>query len=518
MSNMSRRAFMGLGVAGAAAAAMPGLCYTAVAAEDATEATPSFLVKPAEVTEFAATHEYEVVIVGAGISGTSAALTAAREGLSVAVVQDREEPYSQGNMGAALDMERTSAAGRAALISKLIELSAHRADRALLEAWADNSTAALTQMREASSAGGVDVNEDEPDADRHLVVNGYDVYLRANTYFRIGHGEVVKAVAPAAQEAGAEYFFEMPAVQLAQDAEGRVTGVVCQNAEGAYELFSASKGVVLATGCYGNNAEMVNYYCPDLNGFYPYMVGKRGDGHKMGVWAGGRIEPIGHTKMVHDARVCRADAPYLLVNYKGERCLCEGPLQGYLNNYVRGYVKESGDALVGGNLFTVTDAKWRDQAAEWAQTNPEINIRTCVVYYEGNTLEEAVAAAAADGYSIDAEQLAATVERYNELAAKGEDDDFGKAAEYLCAIDEPPFVIVPHDFGLGLSAVLGGLVVDVDGHVLAAGDDMPVEGLYAVGNCAGGFYGGADYPMDVLGLSIGRAITDGYRVGKKLAE
>ena len=49
-------------------------------------------------------------------------------------------------------------------------------------------------------------------------------------------------------------------------------------------------------------------------------------------------------------------------------------------------------------------------------------------------------------------------------------------------------------------------------------NDEPIEGLYAVGNNAGPFYGGTDYPMDVLGLSIGRAITNGYCAGKFLAE
>ena len=66
--------------------------------------------------------------------------------------------------------------------------------------------------------------------------------------------------------------------------------------------------------------------------------------------------------------------------------------------------------------------------------------------------------------------------------------------------------------------MLGGLLVNADNQVLKAGEHTPIEGLYAVGNCAGGFYGGIDYPMDVLGLSIGRAITQGYLAGKLLAE
>ena len=78
----------------------------------------------------------------------------------------------------------------------------------------DNSFEALSWFREAASAGGIEVNPDEPQADRVLHINGYDVYLHANTYFRIGHDEVVKAITPIAESAGVEFFFSCPAQQL----------------------------------------------------------------------------------------------------------------------------------------------------------------------------------------------------------------------------------------------------------------------------------------------------------------
>ena len=517
-TTMTRRNLVKLaGATAAAGLASAGLAYAAVDAADATDATPSFLIKPEPITDVAETHDYEIVVVGAGAAGMSAVLTAARGGASVACMQAEEAPLSQGNMASWLDMERTEPAGRAALVSKLIQLADHRANRSLIEAWADSSEAALTQFRDAAAEGGVVVNEEEPDADRHLVLNGYDVYLRANTYFGIGHWEVVKAIAPIAEAAGAEFYYSTPAVQLVVAEDGTVTGVIGQREDGSHVQLNASKGVVLATGCYGCNKEMLAYYCPDLLEFPPFMIKKNGDGHKLGVWAGGEIEPIGHTKMVHDARVMRADAPYLLVNYKGERCMAEGPLQGYLNNYVREYIHQEGDPMAG-TLYSVVDAKWQDQAAEWKEWNPEVNIRTCKVYYEGETIADACAAAAADGYELDPAVVEATVARYNELAEKGADEDFGKDARYLRPIDEAPFIIIPHEMGYGLSAVLGGLLVNADNQVLEAGEHTPIPGLYAVGNCAGGFYGAADYPMDVLGLSIGRAITGGYITGKLLSE
>ena len=123
-------------------------------------------------------------------------------------------------------------------------------------------------------------------------------------------------------------------------------------------------------------------------------MNRTGDGRKMGVWAGGEIELTTHTKMIHDARVGRVDTPHLLVNAKGERFMCEGPMQGYLNNYVREYIHEAGGDAKAGNLYTIVDAKWQDQIAEWKAIDPEIDASNCKWFYEGNTIEEACAAMA----------------------------------------------------------------------------------------------------------------------------
>ena len=530
--SLSRRSLFklgGLATAVAAGASLAGcapqpksasMADTGSGATRAADGTPSFLIAPEPITEFDETRDFEVVVVGAGVSGMAAAMSAAEAGAKIACVQREATPSSQGNMAAGVDLNQTSEAGKQALISYLIKLADHRSNRALLEAWADNSFEALSWFREAASAGGIEVNPDEPQADRVLHINGYDVYLHANTYFRIGHDEVVKAITPIAESAGVEFFFSCPAQQLVTDESGRVTGVVCEE-DGKNVLFNASKGVILATGDYQCDPEMVAYYCPDIKEFPPCQMNRTGDGHKMGVWAGGEIEPTTHTKMIHDARVGRVDTPHLLVNAKGERFMCEGPMQGYLNNYVREYIHEAGGDAKAGNLYTIVDAKWQDQIAEWKAIDPEIDASNCKWFYEGNTIEEACAAMAADtesgAYELDAAAVQKTVDRYNELCAKGSDDDFGKNSTFMRAIDTPPFIVVPHEFGMGLSAIIGGLLINADNQVLKADEHTPIDGLFAVGNVSGCFYGGVDYPMDVLGLSIGRAITGGYLAGKHVA-
>ena len=522
-AGIDRRAFLkGAAIMGGATA-VAGLAACAPKSEGAPAAeaaagegvgVPSFMIAPEQIVEFAATHDHEIVAVGAGVSGVSAVMAAAEAGADVALVQKQDVPSSSGNMAASVSPENSTAA-KSALVSYLTEINDHRSKRELLQSWADNSYEAITWFADKAHVAGIDVNEEEPDAERDLTVHNYPVHLHANTYFGIGHDEVVKALAGSMEQLGATCYYSMPAVQLATDDSGNVTGVVCQNADGAYELFNASKGVILATGDYQNDREMVAYYCPDIINYGTDVEGRSGDGHKMGLWAGAAVEPSPHTKMIHDWRVCRADAPFLLVNYKGERFMCEGPLQGYLNNYLTPYVNEVG-CETGSVAFTLADAKFDDEAAEWQETNPEVNVRTCKWYFEGNTWEEAVQAMRDDPdapWDVDPEAIKKTVERYNELCAKGEDDDFGKDARYMRALDTPPFRIVPRDFSTALP--LGGLIINKDYQVLKAGSSTEViGGLYAVGNVSGPFFGGVDYPMDVLGLSIGRAITGGYCAGR----
>lgn len=127
---------------------------TGSGATRAADGTPSFLIAPEPITEFDETRDFEVVVVGAGVSGMAAAMSAAEAGAKIACVQREATPSSQGNMAAGVDLNQTSEAGKQALISYLIKLADHRSNRALLEAWADNSFEALSWFREAASAGG----------------------------------------------------------------------------------------------------------------------------------------------------------------------------------------------------------------------------------------------------------------------------------------------------------------------------------------------------------------------------
>ena len=105
---------------------------------------------------------------------------------------------------------------------------------------------------------------------------------------------------------------------------------------------------------------------------------------------------------------------------------------------------------------------------------------------------------------MDAAALQATVERYNELCAKGSDDDFGKPAGYMIPVEGDTyyaFRMTP-----GSSVTFGGLQIDTGAHVLDT-NDQPIPGLYAAGEVAFTGLFDAEYPC--CGMAIGSAIYYG---------
>ena len=127
-----------------------------------------------------------------------------------------------------------------------------------------------------------------------------------------------------------------------------------------------------------------------------------------------------------------------------------------------------------------------------------------------DTIEELAEAAGLPSYP-----LMKTIERYNELAAAGNDEDFGKRADRLFPVEEGPFYAYPLTDTVIL-VNMGGLQTDVDFNVMDTEDEV-IEGLYAVGNAQGGRFL-VDYPLPAPGISHGMALTHGMLVGRILAQ
>ncbi len=486
----------------------------------------SFLPKPEVIAEedISNTESFDVVVVGAGASGVPAALSALENGASVAVLQKENIAISQGNSGAGIDLSQSEQAGVEALVSRLMKDNGHRCHPELLRQWAYNSGEAVSWVIDRAKRGGAKViNQGNLQQAHILNVNGYK--LGFHTAFfgpkPYTNGDGMRALADYTEKAGVKFFYSTPAVQLVQDDSGKILGVIGKSEDGSYTKFLAAKGVILATGDYQNNKAMCDYFVPDAKYFGRKQINKTGDGFQLGYWAGGVIEPIGHTKMLHDfdagpASMC--DMPFLAVNHKGERFVNEDVEMSLLNNYLRTPEKA-------GQYSQIFDSNYMTQAEKWPgklvppeglkKYMPAETVSRDGVYeafintHKANTIEEL-----AEKIDADPAILVATVKRYNELAASKKDPDFGKPADKLKPIDKAPFYGIHRT--LRVSAICSGLLVDKD-HQCLNSEGTPIKGLFAVGNLGGGFYGGVDYPLTVYGLSLGRCYTFGYLVGKHVA-
>ena len=528
LSGLAAAGVMGAGALAGCAPKSPAADAGLAETGAADAGLPEFLQAPEPITDFADTKEFDIVVIGAGESGLAAVHTALEGGAKVACVQNIGTAQTTGNMGASVDTTKTDEAGIQACVGFLMEKNAYRSNRKLLEAWARNSYEAVTWWAETAAAGGV---ESKPyDSDREY--NGYAYSLHANTYNHVegAHNAAALVICDALAAKGAEFFFNSPAVQLHKEGE-RVDGVVCET-ENGFVLFKGAKGVILASGDCSGNQEMRDYYCPDLRGFKTMSPFRDGMGMMAGIWAGAQMTPVNHSKMVHGGgALTRLELPFLNLDIHGNRFMNEVLSFAYLNNLMRPYLEEYDfENPMAAKFFTIMPANWVEIGEQWTAAHPEevkfgvgnMKVPSEDQFVRGETLAEL--AANINAYMeaeewhidpIDEAAIVKSIEDYNALCATGADGQFGKRADYMVPIERGPFFAVPRGAN-SVPAVLGGLTVDENQQCLNA-DGEPIEGLFAVGNASGQFYGGIDYPMDVEGLSVGRAITSGYVTGRYVA-
>ncbi len=574
MENITRRNLVqGAALGTVAVAAAAALAPTAAHAKAdpsyaGTVDVPSFLIKPEPISDIAETKDFDVVVVGAGAAGVPAVLAALEGGATVACLQKESTAISQGNGGCGVDLGNSDPAAIEAMISFEMKENAYRPDRRQLAAWAYNSGETMRWLLNLAA----EANAQSTDSAPTMEFGGGTVTFIKNSFGPKPYttGNAMQDLAALAEQKGAEFFYETPGVQLVQDEAGRVTGVVGRAADGSHIQFNAAKGVIVATGDYQNDYDMCSYYLPDLNNFErkqfgktgdghkmvawaggkiedgPHtdyqndydmcsyylpdlnnferkQFGKTGDGHKMVAWAGGKIEDGPHTKMLHDfdaGPASMADMPFLALKDNGERFCDEATTpMSLMCNYLRGAEDCGWYTQVFDNDYLTSTEGWPGKAVdEEAMQNymPEVDSEKVGVLpyythtYKADTLEEL-----AEKLEVtDVEAFVASVERYNELCEAGADLDFGKDPKFLAPIVNPPFWGIHRH--VRISAITAGVEVNPEQQCLTPEGEV-IPGLYAVGNCAGNFYGGIDYPLAIGGLSLGRCYNQGRMVGAAVA-
>jgi 3-oxo-5alpha-steroid 4-dehydrogenase len=268
----------------------------------------------------------------------------------------------------------------------------------------------------------------------------------------------------------------------------------------------ASRGVILCSGGFFYNREMVARYAPDyLPGMPLGTIGDDGSGIMLGESAGGQTAFM---ENVSDWRFVNPPQSFIrgiLIDRQGRR-ICNEMLYG-------AQLAEQIMQKAGGEAWLLIDSKLARQAlgeigprrAMWFQSAAAL-MYLAIARRKAPTLEKL-----ARKLNAPAETLADTVEAYNALSREGSADPMGKPADYLSVLERGPWYAL--DCRINPSITLGGLRVDEgSGQVLAA-DGNVIPGLYAAGRSAVGI---ASHSY-VSGLSIAGCIFSGRRAGRHAA-
>lgn len=486
----------------------------------------SFEIPPAPIPEQVVieTVEADLVVVGAGFSGISAALRAAELGAEVAVIEKTPRWNARGGHIGSVNSKAWRAAGvvndKRAVVRAWIAVCGNRAKEEIVWLFANHSEEAMDWMLGHIERHGL-----------YPVLNGaryagetYTEFDGSHTIHGEGRGGIAAAVGSLYEDSvalGVKYHFNTPGCYLEKDAAGCVVSVIGGSSEG-YRRFRARKGVLLATGDIHGDQELLEAYCPMFlkvkTSHYAPRGANTGDGHKMGLWAGGVMEDGPLPTIMHPQAYSWLHAFFLFVNTQGRRYMNEDT---WLQAKSLNVLKQPGGVDYAYSIF---DSDWKSQMIagmpySGGLFNDNVGSRYGVAF-DGTMEEEFLKTGLERGQIVSAdtieelarlaglpeEALCASVRRYNALVEPGEDTEFGKRRELLFPIVKPPFYA--SKFGPAMLAVTGGLHVDARLRVLDA-QQSPIEGLYAIGNVAGGLYG-VDYPTVILGNSHGRALTWGY--------
>lgn len=303
-------------------------------------------------------------------------------------------------------------------------------------------------------------------------------------------GFLMQKLIAAVDACGARVVYEAVAEQLVVDAQGTVVGLRA-DVDGVDTLVRARRGVVLASGGFTFNPSMVKLHCPAVSLVNVPIGTPFDDGAaiRMAQGLGAATEGMGNMEVGIPLTPPRGLVRGILVNGEGRRFMNEDTYAGRIG-------KESLLHQGGEMYFVHSDDTF------------EVN----VVGYTARWVAESPAELETE-IGLPPGSLQETLERYNEHARNGEDPEHHKAPEWVIPLN-PPYGVV--DMGvensLYASFTLGGLQTDPDSRVLD-GSGTPIAGLCAAGRTTAGI-AGAGY---VSGISLGDGIYFGRRAGRTAA-
>lgn len=491
-------------------------------------------------------NSYDVIVVGASNAGGFAAGAAAEKGAKVLVIDKKgSSEHLYRNTIASVDSAAQKRAGikinKRELVEFLSAFSQDNVDQKLLWTWADNSGEAMDWLEERVLKPNGDHIHATGDAEYETLINkafpsGNEVTADDKSWDR-GWG---KYVIKTDKELGVTFKYNTKMEHLVTNTENQVTGVQVKDVEsGAVSEIKATKGVIICTGGYGANEALLQKWAPTLLQKNVYTQGPRDDGSgqvaAMEIGASRDQEPASiifdrgavpvgtnvkdfYVKDWKSHQFVLGSYPLLKVNLKGERFFNESaPYQFAMNSLM--HQPEHLEVMIWNEKTMANLKQFHTLGCSrlgWPGIFDEAGERNLVTKFldQGIVKKADSIAELAEKMHLPVDQLKQTVARYNGFCETGQDLDFGKEAFRLFPVDEGPYYAVT--LGGILLATLDGLHVNERMQVLDEWEE-PIDGLYAAGNCAGGFFWGS-YPDRVPGLTASHATTFGRLAGKIAAD
>ena len=466
------------------------------AAKQATDDISSLTAKRTVEKENDETIDTDVVVVGMGLAGATAAVSAVDEGVKVVAIEKAgaaggSSKYSGGFITA---VGTKQAQEEGVTITADDYFASYNAQEDLSEKKDETDRDAMKAMieRSASDIEFLD-NHNDP-------ITGPDGF---GSDFKVWHYPADRTSAFDGEAAGADHivqlmewlnkqdnfsiYYNTPATKILTDENGKVSGVECTRNDGSTLTVNA-KSVVLATGGYAASKEMMERFCPDFpqEWVLPYTTSSMyntGDGITMaealnadiyedGWWMDLAIgvDVVGYSTYFPDTLNGLINyANYFVTDGTGKRILNVNSLYGPRSIVFAKAMEETG------KIYSIFTKEGFENGIQFIEDNNRVDNKNV---YKADTLEEL-----AEMTGMEANTFVEQVNRYNEMCEKGVDEDLGQTT--LIPIGEGPYYAV--DIKTITMGTIGGLKTDDDKHVLDK-EGNAIDGLYAAGELINGKY------------------------------
>ena len=523
-----------------------------------------WLGKEPDIDETAITEtvDTDILIVGAGNGGMFAAAYAAANGLNCRVIEQNANVQDTRHWYGAIDSAAAKAAGapatdKAKLLSEISRYASGKCDQRVVRTWINESAAMHDFMRSiledkygwvcdftSGSEAAWPAENAEHNTDYLFPVEEHN-YMASESASGTPRNELLLQYI---QELGYDVDFKTSLAKLEKNSDGRITGVIAQSAEDDHFIrYNANQGVLLACGGYPGNPYMMEQLDPlgtSVTTACSYSPATKGYGIRAAVWAGanldkeaapmlfdrGIVAPGVDAGYVDSESVFGGKAfpgtvsqyntgtqPFLKVNRNGERFANEScPYNdivyaaAHQPGRVYAQIHDANFAEDIERFHTIGCSAMSRNMPQMVTSSMEKHIEAGLMF-KCDTLDELADKMGFTGAAKDT--FLATVERYNELYDKQNDEDFGKPAYRLSAIRTAPF------YGCWLGASLltteQGIAINEKGQALDT-NNQPMEGLYITGDMSGSFFAN-NYPCLMAGVAMGRTLTFAMKAIKQMA-